>query len=141
MFCEKMVFAYDGSDVAKKALEKTVAIAKTNASIQIDVLFASELPQTPYVIEDVFEDMQQSMHEHGDAILTETKEKLSSLPNHIDYYAVEGRAPQTILQHAADQACDLIVIGNRGLTGIKEFLGSVSHYVVHHSQVPVLVVR
>ncbi|GAA0433015.1 universal stress protein [Lentibacillus halophilus] len=141
MFCERIVLAYDGSDVAKRALEKTVAIAETNVSIKVDVLYTIELPQTPYVIEDVFEDMQQSMHEYGNAVLSEAKEKMATLPNYVDFYAVEGKASQSILEHADDQACDLIVIGSRGLTGIKEFLGSVSHYVVHHSHVPVLVVR
>ncbi|GAB4074118.1 universal stress protein [Barrientosiimonas marina] len=141
MFCEKVVLAYDGSDVAEQALEKTVAIAEANASIQISVLYAVELPQTPYVIGDVFEDMQKSMHEHGDKVLAEANEKLEGLPNQMDFTVVEGKAPRAILEHATDQDCDLIVIGSRGLTGVKELLGSTSHYVVHHSDVPVLVVR
>jgi nucleotide-binding universal stress UspA family protein len=37
---------------------------------------------------------------------------------------------------------DLVVIGSRGLGGIKEtFLGSVSNTIVHKSHVPVLVVK
>jgi nucleotide-binding universal stress UspA family protein len=42
---------------------------------------------------------------------------------------------------AADRnACDAIVVGSRGLTGISAALGSVSNGVVHHSRRPVLVV-
>ncbi|WP_256711219.1 universal stress protein [Paenibacillus sp. FSL H7-0331] len=37
---------------------------------------------------------------------------------------------------------DLIVIGSRGLNAISEFiLGSVSHNVVQHAKIPVLVVK
>lgn len=45
-----------------------------------------------------------------------------------------------ILEAAKD--ADLVVVGARGLGGVKELLlGSVSQHVVHHSTVPVVVVR
>ena len=43
---------------------------------------------------------------------------------------------------AANQACDLIVVGTHGRTGFKHLLlGSVAEYVVSHARVPVLTVR
>lgn len=49
--------------------------------------------------------------------------------------------PTHALAEAAKGA-DLVVVGARGLGGVKELLlGSVSKYVVHHSTVPVVVVR
>jgi nucleotide-binding universal stress UspA family protein len=41
---------------------------------------------------------------------------------------------------AEEQKADLVVVGSRGLTGMKAVLGSVSELVVHVSPVPVLVV-
>jgi len=49
---------------------------------------------------------------------------------------------ETILDHAASNNVDLIVIGTRGLTGFKKLLiGSVSSGVVNHAHCPVLIVR
>jgi nucleotide-binding universal stress UspA family protein len=48
---------------------------------------------------------------------------------------------RTILRVADEQDAGVIVMGNRGLGGVRAlFLGSVSHGVVHHSHRPVLVV-
>ena len=54
-----------------------------------------------------------------------------------------GHPVKVILDVAENSAqADLIVMGSRGLGGFKEMLlGSVSHAVVNHSKVPVLVVR
>ncbi|WP_269085328.1 universal stress protein [Peribacillus muralis] len=46
-----------------------------------------------------------------------------------------------LLEHVNTHNCDLIIMGSRGLSGFKEFLGSVSHYIVQHSPVPVLLVK
>ena len=53
-----------------------------------------------------------------------------------------GTPGNTICDLAQTWSAELILIGSRGLTGIKEmFLGSVSNYVTHHSPCSVLVVR
>lgn len=54
----------------------------------------------------------------------------------------EGHAVEEILRTAREGRYDLIVIGARGLSTIKEILlGSVSHGVVIHARCPVLVVK
>ena len=53
-----------------------------------------------------------------------------------------GSPGNEIILEAERGGFDLIVIGSRGLSSIKElFLGSVSHQVVNESKVPVLVVK
>ncbi|MGQ0771331.1 MAG: universal stress protein [Nitrososphaerota archaeon] len=43
---------------------------------------------------------------------------------------------------AKNKKADIIIMGSRGRSNIKEyFLGSVSHYVVHKSAIPVLIVK
>ena len=53
-----------------------------------------------------------------------------------------GNESSEIIDFAAKNKFDVIVIGARGLGSVKEaFLGSVSHAVVHKSKIPVLVVK
>lgn len=53
-----------------------------------------------------------------------------------------GNAAAEILRVAEREKADLIVLGSRGLGGVKAFLlGSVSDRVAHHAHCPVLIVR
>jgi nucleotide-binding universal stress UspA family protein len=55
---------------------------------------------------------------------------------------LEGPPAEAILRVAETRACDLIVVGSRGLGELKAvLLGSVSERVLHHSTVPVLIVK
>jgi nucleotide-binding universal stress UspA family protein len=55
---------------------------------------------------------------------------------------VKGRPAEAILDAARTEGADLIVVGSRGLGGVKGlFLGSVSNAVVQNSKVPVMVVK
>ena len=47
-----------------------------------------------------------------------------------------------ILSAAEKSGADMIVMGSRGLSGIKELLlGSVSNHIVHYAKVPVVIVK
>jgi nucleotide-binding universal stress UspA family protein len=60
----------------------------------------------------------------------------------VETVIARGYPSKVILKTAEDVSANLIVIGSRGLSGIRElFLGSVSHAVVQHSTIPVLVVK
>jgi nucleotide-binding universal stress UspA family protein len=53
---------------------------------------------------------------------------------------LEGNPAWTLLDAAKD--ADLVVVGSRGRSGLKTLLlGSVSHVVVTHAEIPVVVVR
>jgi nucleotide-binding universal stress UspA family protein len=53
-----------------------------------------------------------------------------------------GNVTETILQTAAEEQCDLIVLGSRGLSGFKRLmLGSISNAVTAKAQCPVLVIK
>ncbi len=54
----------------------------------------------------------------------------------------EGEPGETIVEAAAAEGADLIVVGTHGRGAVgRLFLGSVSNYVVRHARCPVMVVR
>ena len=60
----------------------------------------------------------------------------------VETFARQGDAADAILDVAEEQGCDLIVVGNRGMTGAKRFLlGSVPNKISHHAPCSVLIVR
>ena len=60
----------------------------------------------------------------------------------IETFARQGDAADAILDVAEEQRADLIVVGNRGMTGTKRFLlGSVPNKISHHAPCSVLIVR
>ena len=62
--------------------------------------------------------------------------------NSIETFARQGDAADAILDVAEEQRTDLIVVGNKGMTGAKRFLlGSVPNKVSHHAPCSVLIVR
>jgi nucleotide-binding universal stress UspA family protein len=60
----------------------------------------------------------------------------------VETFARQGDAADAILDVAEELRTDLIVVGNRGMTGAKRFLlGSVPNKVSHHAPCSVLIVR
>lgn len=65
------------------------------------------------------------------------------------FLQIEGRVVQTsgdpghrIVTAAAEGGADFIVVGSRGMGTIRRtLLGSVSDYLVHHSNIPVFICR
>ena len=52
-----------------------------------------------------------------------------------------GHPVEGIIQVADSEQAELVIIGSRGLTGLKEMvLGSVSHGLLHHAHTPILII-
>ncbi|MEL7079709.1 MAG: universal stress protein, partial [Cyanobacteria bacterium J06582_2] len=61
---------------------------------------------------------------------------------HSEFIQLSGNPGRSICELANTWSADLILVGSRGLKGIKEmFLGSVSNYVTHHAPCSVLIIR
>ncbi len=61
--------------------------------------------------------------------------------NEVVTYAVAGDAAQRIVEVAESRGADLIVVGNKGMTGAKRLLGSVPNKVAHSAPCSVMIIH
>ena len=81
--------------------------------------------------------------EDVDAKLRDAREVATGLGvGEVNVHAREGDPADAILDVAEERGADLIVVGNKGMSGAKRFLlGSVPNKVSHHAPCSVLIVR
>ena len=80
--------------------------------------------------------------EDVEATLREAAERIEAAGVQVTSYAREGDPADAILDVAEERGADLIVVGNKGMTGAKRFLlGSVPNKVSHHAPCSVLIIR
>lgn len=86
--------------------------------------------------------MTEAAREAGDRILKDAEENVKETGVEMEKLLVEGHVVQEIIRTAKEGGFDLIVIGARGISHIRELLlGSVTDGVIHHVSCPVLVVK
>jgi nucleotide-binding universal stress UspA family protein len=142
-----IVVGTDGSETAKTAVRYAIDLARElGARLQIVSAYepvAAQRARNETV--DVPEDVQWMLNPHDDVLemLEESKqEAVSAGVEQVETFACQGDAADAILDVAEEQRSDLIVVGNRGMTGAKRFLlGSVPNKVSHHAPCSVLIVR
>lgn len=137
----RILVAYDNSELSRKALETAVRIAGQDPGTAIHIVCVLEPVNISGFGVEVA-GLLQSRRENAEKMMEEIRQSLQSVPNAVTVHIEDGAPGERIVHTAAEQQCDLIVMGSRGLTGIKEFfLGSVSHYVAQRSACPVLIVK
>src|SRR5262249_3983164 len=141
-----IVVGTDGSDTARKAVEEAIDLAKS-VGASISVVSAYEpVPQARLREEakQMPEDIQWMVNprEEVDATLADAADAVREAGVEVERFAREGDPADAILDVAEERGADLIVVGNKGMTGARRFLlGSVPNKVSHHAPCSVLIVR
>ncbi len=137
----------DGSDTARTALHQAIALAaQSGARLQIVSAYepVSDRRLRNQQIE-VPKDLEWMVNPRGDvlAVLQAAQDEASRAGvGEVETFARQGDAADAILDVAEEQHADLIVVGNKGMTGAERFLlGSVPNKVSHHAPCSVLIVR
>ncbi|MDO4503320.1 MAG: universal stress protein [Coriobacteriia bacterium] len=143
MLINNILVPYDGSECANHALELACDIAKPNPDARIEVVTVVQAPHLSAKAEEEFAEVLRLMDEHGKETLEKAMEALDpDLNDQVQTFILKGPKPgDEIIKLTKERDYDLIVIGSRGLNGMKEYLGSVSHKVLNAVSVPVLVAR
>lgn len=144
---KKILFATDGSDASAHAASMAVNMARAYGAKLLAVYVVDPYPylgigeMNPYGFQSYMAAAQELSVTAFDHV-KQLASKDGAAVN-IDTRLIEDvAAHKGILQAAADDGSDLIIIGSHGRNGIEKFLiGSVASKVVAHASLPVLVVR
>jgi nucleotide-binding universal stress UspA family protein len=144
---ESILVGTDGSDTAYTALRRAIDLA-AGLGARLQIVSAYE-PVSDQRLRgkqvDVPADMQWMINPRDDvlALLDEAQtEAREAGVEQVETFARQGDAADAIVDVAEEQRADLIVVGNKGMTGAKRFLlGSVPNKVSHHAPCSVLIVR
>ena len=141
-----IVVGTDGSDTAHKAVEEAIDLAKSVGAAVCLVSAYEPVTQARLRQEakQMPEDIQWmvSPREEVDATLSDAADTVREAGLDVETFAREGDPADAILDVAEERGADLIVVGNKGMTGARRFLlGSVPNRVSHHAPCSVLIVR
>jgi nucleotide-binding universal stress UspA family protein len=132
----EILLAYDGSDHARKALEKAISLA--GEGDEIAVLYV-----IPSALREEFEGMDPEISK-GKAreVVNEAVSIIKARERKAMAVVHEGDVAEEIINFATELQCSLIIIGSKGVSKIGRFtLGSVAEKVARHADKAVLIVR
>jgi nucleotide-binding universal stress UspA family protein len=141
-----IVVGTDGSSTAAEAVRQATELA---SSLGAKVYLVSAYEPVPEgrlrdERQQVPEDLQWMVNPREDVEDT-LKAGATSLEGRgvdVETLAREGDPADAILDVAEEKDADLIVVGNKGMTGAKRFLlGSVPNKVSHHAPCSVMIIR
>ena len=142
---DRVLLAVDGSDASKNAAQFLRKLSfKASLRLIIEMVWA---PPPSSLLASVAKSSfvsptTSSARSQGEAFLCEIAEPFLVGPYDVECEWKCGDPPQAILESAKKQDVQMIVVGARGLKGIKRFLlGSVSQKVLEHAPCSVLIVR
>jgi len=140
----------DFSDSADAALAQAVWLARRHEAevhvlhvLHIQHSFVEGPLPSAYAGSGSFPDFYEEVQRDAEERLQEVVERVSSPDVHVKaVLAPGGAAAPVILEYAAEEEMDLIVMGTHGRRAVERFLlGSVAEQVVHESSCDTLVVR
>lgn len=118
---ERILVGTDGSKTAAKAVDRAVAVAaSTGATLTI---------------------FTAARADRGEATVAAEKERHADAGVTIDTKVVDADPVSGLIEEARDGGFDLLVMGNKGMTGLSRFFGSVPDKVSHRLPCSLLIVK
>ena len=143
---KSIVVGTDGSATATEAVRQAVELARA-VGARVELVCAYEPVSEQRLSKerrDVPEDLQWAINPKEDvgATLEAAAEVARAAGVPAEVYPRQGDPADAVLDVAEEREADLIIIGNKGMTGAKRFLlGSVPNKISHHAPCSVLIIR
>ena len=139
---KKIIVPTDFSKEASEALKFAVEIADKSGG-EIWLIYVVDLPMVAdpiittnlYLDDSVVKDTVAAAQKSFDKLTTKYKDKGVKIKTSVEY----GNPTTAILSVVEEKKADLVVMGTKGATGLKEiFIGSNTEKIVRGSKVPVI---
>jgi len=140
----KILVPIDHSDLSRQALATAVAVAGPfDARLLLLTVIEDRFPYPDmFSFENPEGDYYRVMKARAHDDLSALAAEYPALKERMELYITRGRPYDKIVEVAAAEKADLIVMGTHGVGGISHaLLGSVAEKVLRHAPCPVLVVR
>ena len=142
---KKLVVGTDGSETADDAVRRAAELARTAGS-KLEIVSAYEPVAPARLREEAVEapkDLEWAINPREDVDATlERAREIAGDDIEVALHARQGDPADAILDVAEEVGADLIVVGNKGMTGARRFLlGSVPNRISHHAPCAVLIIR
>ncbi|HEY9778955.1 MAG TPA: universal stress protein [Leptolyngbyaceae cyanobacterium] len=154
----KILVALDMSVISRSAFEEALTLAKAvNGNLMLLHVLSSDEEGTPPMpnlpsIEyypalepeplERHQKQWEAWEKQGLDVLKLLANQANAAGVSTEFTQLSGTPGRTICEFAQNWKADLIMIGRRGRSGLRElFLGSVSNYVLHHAPCSVLTVQ
>jgi nucleotide-binding universal stress UspA family protein len=138
-----IVVGTDGSDTARQAVIQASEMARaTGARLVIVSAYTPVAARVAASESSEAADWNAGPDVLVDGVLSDATSATAASGIQVDTRAVRGDAADAIIEVAEQEGADLIVVGNKGMTGARRFLlGSVPNKVSHHAPCSVLIIR
>ena len=143
--------AIDRSGYKERIITFTISLAKPLGAEIIAIYVIDKPTIVPtadaygnYMRGDQIQATEEELRKQADEILSEAELLGDKEEVKVDKAIIVATSPcaAAIIDYAKKNNVDLIVVGTKGMTGIKHFLlGSVANNIISHAHCPVLAVR
>ena len=145
---QQIVVGTDGSAGANVAVDHAMELARLSGAT-LHIVSAHKIT-TPYQLAAASEvgmaaaaigESNEAIHDDAQRVCDHAAERAKDLGVTTETHCLPGDAADALLTVAKDTGCDLLVVGNRGMTGVRRFvLGSVPNKLSHNSPASLLIV-
>jgi nucleotide-binding universal stress UspA family protein len=137
-----ILVAIDGSPHADQALSDAIDLAESEHARLTLITGVADAPWHAYLAAGApVGDLIDGARAEAEAVLRRARDRVPADQPVTTVLTLEP-IRQALLHQIRTGGHDLVVMGSRGRGAVRStLLGSVSHYVLHHSPVPVLIVH
>jgi nucleotide-binding universal stress UspA family protein len=139
-----IVVGTDGSERARLAVERAAQLAEASGG-ELHLVSAYKTPTVMVTAPEVAvvvdqEEWRVAAQHDVERQLAAVQAALSPKLN-VFAHALPDDPARALCETAQAVAADLIVVGNKGMKGVRRVLGSVPSWVTHHASCDVLIVQ